>query len=149
MTALRRAIDEAADKLSAAGIDTARVDAEYLAAHTAGVDRGRLAWHEPDETFFDRYRELVTARARRMTQLCTSMMQSEPDRHADMAAGEPEPLVKPLRIHAGMMREQFDQLATLGARFRNSPFHHLLADATAAAMTGDANILDQAARGAQ
>src|SRR6476620_4657620 len=66
MTALRRAIDEAADTLSAAGIDTARLDAEYLAAHTAGVDRGRLAWHEPDETFFDRYRELVTARARRI-----------------------------------------------------------------------------------
>ena len=49
-----------------AGIDTARVDAEYLAAHTAGVDRGRLTWHEPDEAFFDRYHELVTARARRI-----------------------------------------------------------------------------------
>lgn len=66
MTSMRRAIDEAADTLTAAGIDSARVDAEHLAAHTAGVDRGRLAWHEPDATFFDRYRELVTARARRI-----------------------------------------------------------------------------------
>ncbi|WP_319458044.1 MULTISPECIES: peptide chain release factor N(5)-glutamine methyltransferase [unclassified Mycobacterium] len=66
MTSMRRAIDEAADTLTAAGIDTARVDAEQLAAHTAGVDRGRLSWHEPDETFFDRYRELVAARARRI-----------------------------------------------------------------------------------
>lgn len=63
---MRRAIDEAADTLTAAGIDTARVDAEQLAAHTAGVDRGRLTWHEPDATFLDRYRELVAARARRI-----------------------------------------------------------------------------------
>jgi len=63
---MRRAIDEAADTLTAAGIDTARVDAEQLAAHTAGVDRGRLSWHEPDATFLDRYRELVAARARRI-----------------------------------------------------------------------------------
>jgi release factor glutamine methyltransferase len=63
MTSMRRAIDEAADTLTAAGIDTARVDAEQLAAHTAGVDRGRLTWHEPDATFLDRYRELVAALA--------------------------------------------------------------------------------------
>jgi release factor glutamine methyltransferase len=66
MTSMRRAIDEAADTLTAAGIDTARVDAEQLAAHTAGVERGRLTWHEPDATFLDRYRELVAARARRI-----------------------------------------------------------------------------------
>jgi release factor glutamine methyltransferase len=66
MTTMRRAIDEAADTLTAAGIDTARVDAEHLAAHVAGVDRGRLAWHEPDDAFFERYRELVAARARRI-----------------------------------------------------------------------------------
>ena len=33
-------------------------------------------------------------------------------------------------------------------RFRNRPLHHLLADAAAAAMAGDADILEQAARGA-
>ena len=63
---LRRAIVEAAGTLTAAGIDSARFDAEYLAAHTAGVDRGRLGSYEPDQTFFDRYRELVAARATRI-----------------------------------------------------------------------------------
>jgi release factor glutamine methyltransferase len=66
MTSMRRAIDEAADTLTAAGIDTARVDAEHLAAHAAGVDRGRLTWHEPDDGFFERYHELVASRARRI-----------------------------------------------------------------------------------
>ena len=66
MTALRQAIAEAADVLAAAGIDTSRVDAEQLAAHIAGVDRGRLTFHEPDATFFDRYREVVAARSRRI-----------------------------------------------------------------------------------
>jgi release factor glutamine methyltransferase len=66
MMHLRRAINEAAGTLAAAGIDSARFDAECLAAHTAGVDRGRLALHEPDEAFFERYRELVAARASRI-----------------------------------------------------------------------------------
>jgi release factor glutamine methyltransferase len=66
MTRLRRAIDDAVGRLAAAGIDTARVDAEQLAAHTAGVDRGRLRFHEPDEPFFGRYRDLIDARARRI-----------------------------------------------------------------------------------
>ena len=59
-----------------------------------------------------------------------------------------QPLIKSLRIDAGVMRQQFDQLASLCARFRDRPLHHLLADAAAAAMSGDADILDQAARGA-
>ena len=46
-----------------AGIDSARVDAELLAAHAAGVDRGRLPFHEPDEHFYDGYRDLVDASA--------------------------------------------------------------------------------------
>jgi release factor glutamine methyltransferase len=66
MTRLRRAIDDAAGTLAAAGVDTPRVDAEQLAAHTAGVDRGRLAFHEPDEPFFGRYRDVIGARARRI-----------------------------------------------------------------------------------
>ncbi len=63
---LRRAIDDAVGTLAAAGIDTPRVDAEQLAAHTAGVDRGRLRFHEPDEPFFGRYRDVIDARARRI-----------------------------------------------------------------------------------
>lgn len=63
---LRSAIADATDALTAAGIDTARVDAEYLAAHAAGIDRGRLGLHEPADAFFHRFRELVAARARRI-----------------------------------------------------------------------------------
>ncbi|MDT5326864.1 MAG: release factor glutamine methyltransferase, partial [Mycobacterium sp.] len=66
MTRLRRAIDDAACALAAAGVDTPRVDAEQLAAHTAGVDRGLLAFHDPDEPFFGRYRDVIDARARRI-----------------------------------------------------------------------------------
>jgi release factor glutamine methyltransferase len=66
MTRLRRAIADAAGTLAAAGVDTPRVDAEQLAAYTAGIDRGRLAFHEPDEPFFGRYRDLIDARARRI-----------------------------------------------------------------------------------
>lgn len=66
MTRLRRAIADATDALAAAGVGTPRVDAEQLAAFTAGIDRGRLAFHEPDEPFFGRYRDIVEARARRI-----------------------------------------------------------------------------------
>lgn len=67
MTALRRAIDDAAVALTAAGIDSARWDAETLAAHLAGTDRGRLALLDsPGEDFFGRYREAVAARSRRV-----------------------------------------------------------------------------------
>ena len=65
-----------------------------------------------------------------------------------MAAREAEPFIKPLRIDARVMREQFDQLATLCARFGNGPMHQLLANAAAAAMRGDTDVLEQAARGA-
>ncbi|MGB9224039.1 peptide chain release factor N(5)-glutamine methyltransferase [Mycobacterium sp.] len=67
MTLLRRAIDSAAAQLAEAGIDSARYDAEQLAAHLAGTDRGRLTLLEPpDDEFFDRYRDIVTARSRRV-----------------------------------------------------------------------------------
>ncbi|MFN8227015.1 MAG: peptide chain release factor N(5)-glutamine methyltransferase [Mycobacterium sp.] len=65
---LKTAISAAARSLAAAGIDSAQVDAELLAAHVAGVDRGRLAVLDvpgpPD--FEARYRDLVDARARRI-----------------------------------------------------------------------------------
>jgi release factor glutamine methyltransferase len=66
MTHLWRAIDSATALLAEAGIDSARYDAELLAAHLAGVDRGRLALLDPpDEGFFARYDDVVTARSRR------------------------------------------------------------------------------------
>lgn len=67
MTPLRRAIDSAAAQLAEAGIDSARVDAEQLAAHLAGTDRGRLALlAPPPEEFFDRFRDVVAARSQRV-----------------------------------------------------------------------------------
>ncbi|OBH69933.1 protein-(glutamine-N5) methyltransferase, release factor-specific [Mycobacterium mantenii] len=64
---LRRAIDDAAATLAEAGIDSARWDAEQLAAHLAGTDRGRLPLLEsPGEDFYGRYRDVVAARAQRV-----------------------------------------------------------------------------------
>lgn len=64
---LRRAIDDAAAMLAEAGIASARWDAEQLAAHVAGVDRGRLALLEsPGDDFLGRYRDIVSARSRRV-----------------------------------------------------------------------------------
>lgn len=66
-TGLRQAIDVATAALAQAGIDSARADAELLAAHAAGTERGRLAvLAAPDAEFFGRYDELITARTRRI-----------------------------------------------------------------------------------
>src|SRR5271168_795280 len=67
MTGLRRAIDSAAALLAEAGIDSARCDAEQLAAHLAGTDRGRLTLIEsPGDEFFGRYRDVIAARSQRV-----------------------------------------------------------------------------------
>ena len=42
-----------------------------------------------------------------------------------MARLKPEPLVEPLRVEAGVMRQQLDQLASPGARLRDRPLHQL------------------------
>ncbi len=65
--ALRAAIAVAAEQLSRAGIDSARTDAELLAAHVAGTERGRLALLDsPEDGFFERFDQAVTARASRV-----------------------------------------------------------------------------------
>jgi len=67
VSALRDAIDSATAVFADAGIDSARYDAEELAAHAAGTDRGRLALLDPPgDVFFGRYRELVAARRSRI-----------------------------------------------------------------------------------
>jgi release factor glutamine methyltransferase len=67
MTTLRRAIDSAAAQLAEAGIDSARYDAEELAAHLAGTERGRLTLlQSPGDEFFGRYRDIVAARSQRI-----------------------------------------------------------------------------------
>ena len=66
-TRLRSAIDSATTLLADAGIDSARYDAEELAAHFAGTERGRLSvLGPPDDVFFDRYNAAVAARSRRV-----------------------------------------------------------------------------------
>jgi release factor glutamine methyltransferase len=66
-TRLRQAIDVATAALAKAGIDSARTDAELLAAHLAGVTRGRLAAvDEPDADFFARYDAVIGARCSRI-----------------------------------------------------------------------------------
>ncbi len=67
MSPLRQAIDSAAAQLAEAGIDSARWDAEELAAHLAGIDRGRLAMLDPPgDDFFRRFHQAVAARAARV-----------------------------------------------------------------------------------
>ncbi len=66
MKPLRQAVDAATAVLGEAGIDSARTDAELLAAHLLGVDRGRLYFTEVPDHFFDRYAETVDRRASRI-----------------------------------------------------------------------------------
>ena len=63
---LRQAIDAAAATLAAAGIASARTDAELLAAHVGRVERGRLLTVDPPEQFYGDYDAAVRARATRM-----------------------------------------------------------------------------------
>ena len=64
---LREAIAEATGTLAEAGIDSARTDAELLAAHLAGIERGRLAVIDPpDADFFERFAEAVQRRSQRI-----------------------------------------------------------------------------------
>jgi release factor glutamine methyltransferase len=66
---MREAIDAAERTLAAAGIGSAAVEAEQLAAHVLGIDRSRLRFvEEPGAEFTTRYRELIEARARRIPQ---------------------------------------------------------------------------------
>lgn len=62
---LREAVREAAATLAAAGVDSARHDAELLAAHVAGVPRGRLLLASWDAAAVGTYRALVERRAAR------------------------------------------------------------------------------------
>ncbi len=66
VTTLRQAIDAAAAALDEAGVGSPRVDAELLAAHVAGVDRGRLAVADVGPEFFERYDAIVAERLKRI-----------------------------------------------------------------------------------
>ncbi|MGE2727780.1 peptide chain release factor N(5)-glutamine methyltransferase [Mycolicibacterium pulveris] len=63
---IRQVIGAAEAALAEAGVPSPRADAELLAAHAAGTDRGRLALTRPDAAFVDRYHGLVARRAKRV-----------------------------------------------------------------------------------
>jgi release factor glutamine methyltransferase len=64
---LRLAISEAAKILAEAGVDSPRVDAEHLAAHVLGVERGRLPLIPlVDPPVIDQLHRLVRTRASRI-----------------------------------------------------------------------------------
>src|ERR1700761_871581 len=93
------------------------------------------------------FRNCETARDRLVYRALTGTSNRdflEAYRHADMAARKSEAFVKPLRVDAAGVGQQLDQLAASGAGLRHGPLHQLLADAAAAAVRGDADILDQA-----
>ncbi len=62
---IRQAIDAATAALAEAGVGSPRADAELLAAHAAGVDRGRLPFFEAGPAFFETYDGLVAERVDR------------------------------------------------------------------------------------
>jgi release factor glutamine methyltransferase len=67
MTEMRRVIDAATAVLDDAGVGSPRADAETLAAHVAGTERGRLMLLDaPAADFVERYQALVAERARRI-----------------------------------------------------------------------------------
>lgn len=67
ITPLRQAIAAATARLAAAGVASPRIDAELLAAHAAGVERGRLMFlDDPGERFEQAFDDLVAARSRRI-----------------------------------------------------------------------------------
>lgn len=63
---MRQVIADAASVLAAAGVGSPRVDAELLAAHVAGTDRGLVTFVDPDAAFLSRYRDLTARRAARV-----------------------------------------------------------------------------------
>jgi release factor glutamine methyltransferase len=66
MTGFRQVIDAAEVALTEAGVGSPRTDAELLAAHAAGIDRGRLAFADAEPDFQERYDGLITQRAKRI-----------------------------------------------------------------------------------
>ncbi len=63
---MRQLIDDASEQLAAAGVGSPRVDAELLAAHVAGTDRGLVGFTVPDMDFAQRFAALIARRAQRV-----------------------------------------------------------------------------------
>jgi release factor glutamine methyltransferase len=84
---LTPALVAAAKRLSAAGVQSPRVDAELLAAHVLGVGRGRLALVDTVRAGeLRRFEELVDRRVRRVP--LQHLMGTAAFRHLDLAVGD-------------------------------------------------------------
>ena len=86
-TPLAPVLAEATLDLAAAGVDSPRVDAELLAAHVLGVNRGRLALIDTiRDVELRRFAGLIAARAERIP--LQHLMGTAAFRHLELAAGE-------------------------------------------------------------
>jgi release factor glutamine methyltransferase len=86
-TPLSRALATAAADLSAAGVESPRVDAELLAAHVLGVSRGRLLLVDalrPEE--LSRFTELVARRSQRIP--LQHLLGTAAFRHLELQVGD-------------------------------------------------------------
>ena len=86
-TPLAPVLAKATLDLAAAGVDSPRVDAELLAAHVLGVNRGRLALIDTiRDVELRRFAGLIAARAERIP--LQHLMGTAAFRHLELAAGE-------------------------------------------------------------
>lgn len=85
-TGWRALLDEATRRLTESGVDSPRVDAEFLAAHVAGVSRGGLfAAAAPTSAQAKKFRSLVERRAAR--EPLQHVLGTAPFRYAELAVG--------------------------------------------------------------
>lgn len=108
---------DAASVLSAAGVDSARVDAELLASHVLDVPRSRLVLVDaitPAQR--ERFEQLIFARARRVP--LQHLTGTAPFRHLDLAVG-PGVFVP---------RPETELLAAWGVRVAKSDKARIIAD---------------------
>ena len=83
---VRALLADATDRLSAAGIDSARVDAELLLAHVLDVPRSRLILDPPVDVFAAaRFADLLDRRASR--EPLQHLTGTAPFRHLELAVG--------------------------------------------------------------
>jgi release factor glutamine methyltransferase len=80
-----RLLDEAAARLSAAGVSSPRVDAELLLADVLGLPRSHVVLARPDSAAAERFSVLVERRAARVP--LQHLTGTSPFRHLELAVG--------------------------------------------------------------
>ncbi|MGA3539715.1 peptide chain release factor N(5)-glutamine methyltransferase [Micromonosporaceae bacterium DT194] len=105
------AIAAATRRLAAAGVASARAEAELLAAHVLGVGRGRLALADDlDAAQLARYESLVVRREQR--EPLQHLLGTAPFRHLELAVGPGVFIPRPeTELLAGWVIEQARRLA--------------------------------------